>query len=95
MFIFLADIYARFLRSNEEDVAFICGSDEHGAAITLRAKKEDKSPNEIVDLYHTNNKEVFEKLGISFDIYDRTSSKYHHQNCSRIIFRIRDGKRSF
>ena len=62
-----ADIYARFLRSNGEDVAFICGSDEHGAAITLRAKKENKSPKEIVDEYHFSNKEIFEKLGISFD----------------------------
>ena len=51
-----ADIYARFLRSNDEDVAFICGSDEHGAAITLRAKKEGKTPKEIVDVYHQSNK---------------------------------------
>jgi methionyl-tRNA synthetase len=83
-----ADIYARFLRSNQEDVAFICGSDEHGAAITLRAKKEDKSPKEIVDLYHTNNKEVFKKLGISFDIYDRTSSKYHHKTAQELFLEL-------
>jgi methionyl-tRNA synthetase len=83
-----ADIYARFLRSNQEDVAFICGSDEHGAAITLRAKKEDKSPKEIVDLYHTNNKKVFKKLGISFDIYDRTSSKYHHQTAQELFLEL-------
>ena len=89
-----ADIYARFLRSNQEDVAFICGSDEHGAAITLRAKKEDKSPKEIVDLYHTNNKEVFKKLGISFDIYDRTSSKYHHKTAQELFLEL-EKKNSF
>ena len=54
-----ADIYARFLRSKKEDVAFVCGSDEHGAAITLRAKKEGKTSKEIVDFYHKSNKEVF------------------------------------
>ena len=58
------------MRSNDEDVAFICGSDEHGAAITLRAKKDGKLPKDIVNIYHNSNKEVFEKLGISFDIYD-------------------------
>ena len=72
-----ADIYARFLRSNNEDVAFICGSDEHGAAITLRAK-EGKTPKEIADVYH-HNKEVFKQLGVSFDYYDRTSEEHHHK----------------
>ena len=83
-----ADIYARFLRSNGEDVAFICGSDEHGAAITLRAKKENKSPKEIVDEYHLSNKDIFEKLGISFDIYDRTSSKHHHETAQELFLKI-------
>ena len=83
-----ADIYARFLRSNGEDVAFICGSDEHGAAITLRAKKENKSPKEIVDEYHLSNKDIFEKLGISFDIYDRTSSKHHHETAQELFLEI-------
>ena len=83
-----ADIYARFLRSNGEDVAFICGSDEHGAAITLRAKKENKSPKEIVDEYHFSNKDIFEKLGISFDIYDRTSSKHHHETAQELFLEM-------
>ena len=83
-----ADIYARFLRSNGEDVAFICGSDEHGAAITLRAKKEGKSPKDIVDKYHFSNKDIFEKLGISFDIYDRTSSDHHHKTAQELFLEL-------
>lgn len=83
-----ADIYARFLRSCGEDVAFICGSDEHGAAITLRAKKEGKSPKDIVDEYHFSNKSIFEKLRISFDIYDRTSSKHHHQTAQELFLEL-------
>ena len=89
-----ADIYARFLRSYGEDVAFICGSDEHGAAITLRAKKEGKSPKDIVDYYHASNKKVFEQLGISFDIYDRTSSEHHHDTAKE-LFSILEKKGSF
>ncbi len=83
-----ADIYARFLRSNGEDVAFICGSDEHGAAITLRAKKEEKPPKDIVDQYHQTNKDVFEKLGISFDIFDRTSEKHHHETAQELFLEL-------
>ena len=83
-----ADIYARFLRSNDEDVAFICGSAEHGAAITLRAKKDGKLPKDIVNIYHNSNKEVFEKLGISFDIYDRTSSREHHQTAQDLFLQL-------
>ena len=89
-----ADIYARFLRSNGEDVAFICGSDEHGAAITLRAKKENKSPKDIVDEYHFSNKDIFEKLRISFDIYDRTSSKHHHETAQELFMEM-DKKGAF
>ena len=83
-----ADVYARFLRSNNEDVAFICGSDEHGAAITLRAKKEGKTPKEIVDVYHQSNKEVFKQLGISFDYYDRTSSEHHHKTAQELFLEL-------
>ena len=83
-----ADIYARFLRSKGEDVAFICGSDEHGAAITLRAKKVGKSPKEIVDVYHQSNKDVFKKLGVSFDIYDRTSSEHHHSTAKELFLEL-------
>ena len=77
-----SDIYARFLRSNEKDVAFVCGSDEHGAAITLRAKKEGTTPQAIVDQYHAINKDVFKQLGVSFDIYHRTSSDLHKKTAS-------------
>ncbi len=74
-----ADIYVRFLRLMDKEVAFICGSDEHGAAITIRAAKEGVSPQEIVDKYHDLFKTTFEKAGISFDIYHRTSAEIHHQ----------------
>ncbi len=77
-----ADIYARFMRLNNEDVAFVCGSDEHGAAITLRAKKEGTTPQSIVDKYHELNKKVFSELGISFDIFHRTSSDLHKETAS-------------
>lgn len=74
-----ADIYARFLRLQGKSVLFVCGSDEHGAAITIRAKKEGKSPKEIIDTYHQINKGAFEGLGISFDMYHRTSEPIHHE----------------
>lgn len=77
-----ADIYARFLRSNQKDVAFVCGSDEHGAAITLRAKREGTTPQAIVDEFHGLNKDVFKRLGVSFDIYHRTSSELHKKTAS-------------
>lgn len=77
-----ADIYARYLRLQEKDVAFICGSDEHGVAITLRARKERKTSQQIVDKYHSQIKDSFERFGISFDTYSRTSSKTHHQTAS-------------
>jgi len=77
-----ADIYARFMRLNNEDVAFVCGSDEHGAAITLRAKKDKTTPQEIVDRYHKMNKQVFSDLGISFDIFHRTSSELHKETAA-------------
>ena len=74
-----ADIYVRYLRGRGRDVVWVCGSDEHGAAITLRAKKEGISPKDIIDKYHNLNKETFERLGISFDHYDRTSASLHHE----------------
>jgi methionyl-tRNA synthetase len=77
-----ADIYVRFLRLIEEDVLFICGSDEHGVPITLRAKKEGITPQQVVDKYHTMMKKSFEEFGISFDIYHRTSDKIHYQTAS-------------
>lgn len=77
-----SDIYVRYLRSKGEDVAFVCGSDEHGVAIELRARKEGKTPQEVVDFYHNQIKDAFERFGISFDIYHRTSSKLHHETAS-------------
>ena len=80
-----ADIYVRYLRSKQEDVVFICGSDEHGAAITLQAKKEKISPKKIIDKYHDLNKNTFENFGISFDIYDRTSEELHHETAQEFF----------
>ncbi len=74
-----ADIYVRYLRSKGEDVIFICGSDEHGVAVTITAEKEGISPQKIVDRYHFMNKESFEKFGMSFDNYSRTTLPVHHQ----------------
>lgn len=77
-----ADIYVRYLRSTGADVKFICGSDEHGVPITIKAKKENTTPQAIVDKYHKIMGDAFQEFGISFDIYSRTSSKTHHQTAS-------------
>ncbi len=74
-----ADVYVRFQRLMKKDIVFICGSDEHGAAITMKAMKEGLQPQQIVDHYHALFKDTFQKMGVSFDIYDRTSSPLHHQ----------------
>lgn len=73
------DIFARFLRLNNKDVVYVCGSDEHGAAITIRAKKEGITPREIIDKYNKQIKDSFEEFGVSFDIYHRTSEPIHHE----------------
>ena len=80
-----ADIYSRFLRLKGNDIIFVCGSDEHGAAIPIRAKKEGISPQKIIDKYHTIIKKSFEDFGISFDNYSRTSSKIHHKIASEFF----------
>ncbi|MDC3336345.1 methionine--tRNA ligase [Flavobacteriales bacterium] len=85
-----ADIYARFLRLQGEDVVFICGSDEHGAAITLRAKKEGTTPQKIVDEYHLLNSKSFKNFGISFDIYYRTSGELHHKTAQNFFKKLND-----
>jgi methionyl-tRNA synthetase len=85
-----ADIYVSYLKLNGEDVAFICGSDEHGAAITIRAKKEGISPKEIIDKYHVMMKKAFEDFGIAFDIYSRTSNPVHHETASEIFKTMND-----
>ncbi|KFF26370.1 methionine--tRNA ligase [Chryseobacterium vrystaatense] len=82
-----ADVYARFQRRLGKDVAFICGSDEHGIPITIRAKKEGVTPQDIVDKYHEIIKKSFSDLGISFDEYSRTTSKKHHET-SQDFFKV-------
>jgi len=77
-----ADIYARYLRLKGHDVAFICGSDEHGVPITIKAKKEGISPQDVVDRYHKIIKDSFNEFGISFDNYSRTSAAIHHDTAS-------------
>ena len=85
-----ADIYVRYLRKKGEDVAFIGGSDEHGVPITIKAQKEGVTPQDIVDRYHKIIKDSFEELGISFDIYSRTSSKTHHELSSAFFKKLYD-----
>ncbi|GAB4134408.1 MAG: methionine--tRNA ligase [Ignavibacteriales bacterium] len=74
-----ADIFVRYHRLNNSDIIFICGSDEHGVPITITADKEKISPNEVIDKFHYANKKAFEKFGMSFDIYSRTSLPIHHE----------------
>jgi len=81
-----ADIYARYQRAQKRDVKFICGSDEHGVPITIRAMKEGITPQDVVDKYHTIIRDSFAKMGISFDIYSRTSNPTHHET-SQNFFR--------
>ncbi len=83
-----ADIFVRFLRMNHHDVVFICGSDEHGAAITLRAKKEGITPQEIVDKYNGIIKDAFSKFKISFDIFHRTSAPIHHETSQEFFKKL-------
>ena len=85
-----ADIYVRYLRKKGEDVAFIGGSDEHGVPITIKAQKEGVTPQDIVDRYHKIIKDSFEELGISLDIYSRTSSKTHHDLSSAFFKKLYD-----
>ena len=85
-----ADIFVRFLRIQGHDVAFICGSDEHGAAITLRAKKEGVSPQEIVDKYHAVLAKAFKDFDIQFDIFHRTSAELHHETAKAFFKRLND-----
>ena len=73
-----ADIYVRYQRAQKRDVQFVCGSDEHGVPITIRAMKEGVTPQQVVDKYNTIIKDSFAEMGISFDIYSRTSNATHH-----------------
>lgn len=85
-----ADIYTRYLRAQKRDVVFVCGSDEHGAAITIQAMKENTTPQQIVDKYHALIKSNMEDLGISFDIYHRTSAAIHHETAQEFFTLLND-----
>jgi len=85
-----SDIYTRYLRLRGADVISICGSDEHGVPITLKARKEGITPQEVVDRYHTINKKAFEDFGIAFDIYSRTSNKIHYETASEFFRTLYD-----
>jgi len=88
-----ADIYARFLRMQGNDVAFVCGSDEHGVAIPMKAKKEGVTPQEIIDKYHAIIEKSFQDFGVSFYNYSRTSRKIHHDTASEFFKKLyEDGK---
>lgn len=85
-----ADIYVRYLRMKGEDVKFICGSDEHGVPITIKAKNEGISPQQVVDKYHKMMGDSFKEFGISFDIYSRTSNKVHHETAQEFFKNLYD-----
>ncbi|HEY6954691.1 MAG TPA: methionine--tRNA ligase [Flavisolibacter sp.] len=85
-----ADIYVRYQRAQKRDIKFVCGSDEHGVPITIRAMKEGVSPQQVVDKYHQMMKETFEQINISFDIYSRTSNKIHHETASAFFKKLYD-----
>jgi len=84
------DIYARYLRATGNDVIYICGSDEHGVPITLKAKKEGITPQDVVDKYHAIIKKSFQDFGISFDNYSRTTAKVHHDTASEFFKKLYD-----
>ena len=83
-----ADIYVRYLRLRNKDVIYISGSDEHGVPVTIRAKKEGKTPQQVVDYYHNLNKKAFEDFGISFDIYSRTTNKIHYETAQDFFLKL-------
>tara|TARA_B100000401_G_scaffold382179_1_gene284532 strand:+ start:541 stop:2250 length:1710 start_codon:yes stop_codon:yes gene_type:complete len=87
-----ADIYVRYLKNKGKDVVFICGSDEHGAAITMQAKKEGLTPQEIINKFHKKNKEDFQRFGINFSIYHRTSEKLHHETAQSFFIKLEKQK---
>lgn len=85
-----ADIYARYLRLTNNDVAFVCGSDEHGVAISMKAKKEGITPKDVIDKYHGIIKKSFQDFGITFDNYSRTSAEIHHKTASEFFTKLND-----
>ncbi|HEY0433801.1 MAG TPA: class I tRNA ligase family protein, partial [Chitinophagaceae bacterium] len=85
-----ADVYVRYQRAKKTDIKFVCGSDEHGVPITIRAMKEGVSPQQIVDKYHALIRESFAQMGISFDIYSRTSNAIHHETAAGFFKKMYD-----
>ena len=83
-----ADTFVRFLRLTGKDVLFICGSDEHGVPITLKARNEGVSPQDVVDKYHKMMGDAFHDLGISFDVYSRTSAPIHHETAQEFFLNL-------
>ncbi len=83
-----ADIYVRYQRSMKRDVVFVCGSDEHGVPITITAEQEKTTPQAVVDRYHSLNKSAFEKFGMSFDVYSRTSIPLHHETAKEFFLNM-------
>ncbi len=88
-----ADIFARFLRLNQKEVAFVCGTDEHGVPITIKAKKEGVSPQEIVDRYYAQIKTSFQQFGITFDIFSRTTSPVHKKTASDFFINLNENQK--
>jgi len=85
-----ADIYVRYLRSRRRDVIFICGSDEHGVPISIAARKEGVTPQQIADKYHKIMKDAFAEVGVSFSIYSRTSSQTHKETAQAFFRKLYD-----
>ncbi|HAN78643.1 MAG TPA: methionine--tRNA ligase, partial [Bacteroidales bacterium] len=85
-----ADIYSRYLKLRKHDSLFICGSDEHGVPITIKAKREGRTPQQVVDEYHALNAKAFADFGIKFDIYSRTSNQVHHETASAFFRKLYD-----
>jgi methionyl-tRNA synthetase len=83
-----ADIYVRYLRLQKKDVIFVSGTDEHGVPITIKAQKEGKTPQQVVDYYYNEIKDSFEQFGISFDIYGRTSDPVHHEVSQEFFLKL-------
>ncbi len=83
-----ADIYVRYLRAQAKDVQFVCGADEHGVPITIRAMKENKTPQEVVDFYYHQMKNTFSDFGISFDVFSRTSNQEHRQTAQDFFIKL-------
>ena len=86
-----ADVFVRYLRARGEDVVYVCGTDDHGVPITLRAEREGKSPREVVDYWWAHMKETFERFDISFDNFSHTSTELHAENTQLFYRKLKEG----